>query len=273
MSLNFGFALFQAGGKNAAKGLRDFISERAPNLSADAGQIVAESKLDDDLGEVLKRTRTRLNEVQTAFNLVSTPYQQKVAAAEGIQKKIDAFTAKLNDPATPDSDKAGLQAQIATHSTSLEGLVGKLTAASADYDKKKHDLEETQAFLHQAEEAFKAKAAKTVAGVGEAKDLRQKIDQANLERDQAKQQAADSRIVSGLATDDEGDNPAVAAMKRTLAKAEADKEQYKFKAETLTNIAHKDEDDDPIVKAAIAEATGAAGTSQSVTDRLSALRR
>lgn len=273
MSLNFGFALFQSGAASATKGLRDFISTQAPNLSADAGQRVSESKLDDDLGEVLKRTRTHLNEVQTAFNLVSGPYQQKVAAAEGIQKKIDGFTAKLNDPATADGDKPALQAQIDTYNKSLEGLVAKLGDASADYDKKKKDLEETQGFLHQAEEAFKAKAAKTVASVGEAKDLRLKIDQANLERDQAKQQAADSRIVSGLASDDEGDNPAVAAMKRTLAKAQADKDQYTFKANTLTNIAHKDEDDDPIVKAAIAEASGAASTGQSVTDRLAALRR
>ncbi len=274
MSIGFGLAFFQAGGKAAVKGLRDAAMTAAPNISIAAGQIVAESRLDDDAGEVLKRTRTRLNEVQAAFDLVAGPYQQKVAAADGIQQKMAGFQATIDDPNASDADKGNARTQLAAHEKSLAGLLDKIEKSAPDFDKKKKDLEETQAFLRQAEDAFKQRAQRTVAGVAEAKELRQKIDQANLEREQAKQQAADARVVAGLATDDEGENPAVTAMKRALEKANADTEQYKFKAETLTAVAHHDDDDDPIVKAAIAEASGSVPTSSmSVADRLAALRR
>jgi chromosome segregation ATPase len=269
MSLSFFSAWIGEGGKEAMRGVQTALQEATPGISGRAGAVVAESKV-DDIGKMILRMQHAVDEARAHYDPLKKVHDEKSLAADNIAKKIAAFKATIDAPETSDTDRTTAQSSFDAYNRSLNTLLDALETNDQQMNTYKHDLDTTNTDLAQANALYKQKTGKLVTDAEETHRLQQQIDAERVRTVNATQREQDAKVLAGLSTEGTEDNPAVAHLKATLAKAKDATAEHELKVGALTATV-KHGDDDPIVAAAMAEVHGTT-SSESATDRLARLR-
>ncbi len=209
----------------------------------------------DELGLQVAQARQAFDRGQKEADAMQALSQQRMAAAEQLQKQIDAET----DPAK----KAGLD-------KSLETLVSMLEQMRPDIDREMKDAADAKDFLESLQSAYADAGGKLKTARSELERAGRDMSRAAQQRDQAQQQAEAARQAAGLASTTSGLTVALKAMQDTAAKDLASADAAAAKAKLLRPTVP--EQDDPNIAAALAIAQGKPAGTQSLSDRLAALR-
>ncbi|MEO5375702.1 MAG: hypothetical protein H7840_15775 [Alphaproteobacteria bacterium] len=243
-------------GKQLGRDIVEAIVELDPNAATEAQLAEMEKDL-DQAGMLLQKIRTDLEREQREADAAVKRYNQMMGAAEHLQAQLNG---------TSVSDRASVEASLAKLVVQLEGLVPEV-------EQEKQDVVEVQALLDETQAAYKAKAEALASAKQGLDRAKRDMQRAVLQEERAGEKAKRAAEVAGL----RGSGPtnklsiAVDAMHRRAEEARAKAANSTMKAETLS-IVHRRDDDDPNIAAALKAVEGgpAAGN---LTDRLAALKK
>ena len=210
----------------------------------------------DAAGGTIQRLRADLDRETREADEITARYEQMLAAAEVLQRKLDA----------PDvADRAGIEASLAK-------LVGQLEALEPDVAAEKRDVDQVKALMSEAEAAYRAKAEALVGARQSLERAKRDMQRAVQEQERAVEKAQRAAEVAGLREGGvSGLTVATDAMNRRADEARARAGAAKLKAETLASLSRPDAGD-PHIEAALKEAQGG-GAGGSIADRLARLKR
>jgi len=242
-------------GDQAAQGLVSAIVKMDPDGASAADLRVMEEDL-DKAGQAIAKLRAEFTREQKEYDAISRQYSELMSAAEILQKKID-------DPATPEAQKAGLK-------TSLGGLVEKLEHMAPEIDRDKKDLADTQTLVTDAENAYQQKAEALAGAKQSLERAKHDMQRAALEELRAKEKAEQAEVIAGIRrAPTSGLTVALNAMQQSADQARQRAEANTMKATALNHVA--DAGSDKNVADALAQVRGN-GSGKSLSERLAALK-
>lgn len=210
----------------------------------------------DELGLQVAQARAAFEREGKEADAIAALSQQRMAAAEELQRRVAAET----DPGR----KAALE-------HSLETLVGMLEQMAPDMDRERQDAQDAKSFLEMLEQTYSQAGQKLKAARSQLARAQREMGRAEQQREMAQQRAEAARQAAGLASTTSGLSVALKAMQDSAARDLAAAEAANAKAKLLKPT--RPEQDDPNIAAALAAASGARPTPASLTDRLAALRQ
>src|SRR5262249_20237804 len=225
-----------------------------PQSASEAELRTMEQHL-DDLGRQVATARQSYDREQREADAIQALSQQRMAAAEQLQKQIAA---------EPDATrKAGLE-------RSLETLVTMLEQMTPEIEREKKDAVDAKDFLEMLEKSYADAGGKLRQGRCELERAQRNMARAAQQRQVAEQQAEAARRAAGLASTTSSMTVALKAMHEAAAKDLASADAATAKSKLLRPT--QPEQDDPNIAAALAAASGKSTAPQSLSDRLGALR-
>ena len=225
-----------------------------PQSASEAELRTMEQHL-DDLGRQVATARQSYDREQKEADAIQALSQQRMAAAEQLQKQIAA---------APDaSRKAGLE-------RSLETLVTMLEQMTPEIEREKKDAVDAKEFLVMLEKSYADAGGKLRQGRSELERAQRNMSRAAQQRQVAEQQAEAARRAAGLASTTSSMTVALKAMNDAAAKDLSSADAATAKTKLLRST--QPEQDDPNIAAALAAASGKSTAPQSLSDRLGALR-
>jgi chromosome segregation ATPase len=210
----------------------------------------------DVLGRQVAEARMAFDKEKREADTIQTLSQQRMAAAEQLQHRIETET----DPAR----KAGLERSLST-------LVSMLESMAADVDREKQDASDAADFLHSLEAAYQQAGQKLKFARDELNRAQRDMGRAAQQREMAERRAEVARQAAGLSGATSGLSVALKAMQDDAAKNLASAEAANAKAKLLAPT--KPEQDDPNIAMAMAQVQGRLPTPTNLNDRLAALRQ
>ena len=242
-------------GDNAAAGLVKAMVQLDPESATIADLRTMEQDL-DKAGGMIAKLRADLAHEQIEYDSIGGQYHELMAAAELLQKRIA-------DPGTPEAQRQSLNASLAS-------LVQRVEHMAPELDRDKKDVESTRALLSEAEAVYQQKAEALTNAKKNLDSARHDLQHARIEEERSAERARQAASVAGLArSPTSGLTVALNVMQQSAQEARQRAEAMNMKAQALGHL--KEATADQNVAAALAEVRGTA--SQSLTDRLSALRR
>ncbi|HLY54893.1 MAG TPA: hypothetical protein VKS60_05015 [Stellaceae bacterium] len=243
-----------AKGNQAADSLTRAIVQLDPE-GASRADLASMSQDLDRAGMAIQKLRADLVHELAEFGHVSQQYHELMAAAELLQKKVDAAN---------DAEKASLQASLAS-------LVERIEHLAPELDRDKHDVDTTQALLTEAEQAYQEKAKALSQAKQNLEHARHELQHAQLEEERSRERARQAEVVAGLrSSGGTGLNVALDSLHQSAEAAHQRAQAADMKAGALKGVAEAGGDAN--VAAALAEVRGSASP-QSLSDRLAALKR
>ena len=225
-----------------------------PQAATEAELRTMEGHL-DQLGLEVAKARQAYDREKKEAVAIQELSRQRMAAAELLEKQAAAEA----DPAR----KAGLEKSLGT-------LVAMLEEMAPEVEREARDAEDAQSFLETLEQSYAEAGSKLKQARSELERAHRDMSRAGQQRAAAERQADAARRAAGLASSTSGLSVALKAMKdsaeRDLASAEAAVAKSRLLAPT------RPEKDDGNIAAAMAQSQGKAAPSQSLTERLAALR-
>jgi chromosome segregation ATPase len=210
----------------------------------------------DVLGRQVAEARMAFDKEKREADTIQTLSQQRMAAAEQIQHRMDTET----DPAR----KGELERSLST-------LVSMLESMAADVDREKQDAVDAAEFLHSLENAYQQAGQKLKSARDELNRAQRDMSRASQQREMAERRAEAARQAAGLSGATSGLTVALKAMQdnasRNLASAEAANAKARLLAPT------RPEQDDPNIAIAMAQVQGRLPAPTNLNDRLVALRQ
>lgn len=210
----------------------------------------------DELGRQVAQARMGFDKERREAEAIQTLSQQRMAAAEQLQSRLQAET----DPAR----KAELERSLGT-------LVSMLETMAPEVEREKQDATDAAEFLHALEETYQQAGQKLKSARDTLSRAQRDMSRADQQRQMAEQRAEAARQAAGLSGATSGLTVALKAMQdaaaRDLASAEAANSKAKLLAPT------RPEQDDPNIAAAMAQVQGKQPSSASLSERLAALRQ
>lgn len=237
----------------AVQGAMEALVRWDPKSATEAELRTMEQHL-DDLGRQVAEARAIYNREQREADEIKKLSDQRMAAAEHLQRQLDAEA----DPAR----KAALE-------KSLETIVAMLEEMAPDIEREERDAVEALQFLEMLEKNYAGAGAKLKSARAELTRAQRDMGRAEQQRSMAQRQAEAARQAAGLASATSGLTVALKAMQDTAAKDLAAAEAANAKAKLLAPTVP--EKDDPNIAAAMAAASGKT-TPTSLSDRLAALK-
>ena len=233
------------------------IVEMDPETASQAQLDQMEKDL-DKAGAVIQKLRADYDRELREYDGVKKKYDQLLAAAEVLQRKLD-------NPAT--SDKAGIEASLAK-------LVGQLEDLQPEVDAEEKDVVEVKALIDQAQAAYREKAEALTQAKQGLERAKRDMQRAIQEQERAAEKAQRAAEVAGLRdTKVSGLTVATDAMQRRADEARAKSEAAKLKAETLTTLTKPGTDDANIAEALREVQGGTAPSGGSLAERLAKLKK
>lgn len=244
--------------KKIARELANLLAMTDKGAAGQADLAVKEKTL-DAAGKLLMELRSSHAHEVDEFEKLDRLYKQHLAAAEKLQ-------ARLQDAATPDADRGQIEAGMGE-------LVDKLEKMAPELEQHRRDVEDSAALLKEATEAYEEKAADLKQSKAQLDEAQRALTRAQLDNQRAKEQSERAARVAGLRSDDQGSgvNVALNAMNDQAAKLRANAEANRLKAQVLSKT--QEAPQNQFVAEALAEAKGGPAPSQSVFDRLAALKK
>jgi chromosome segregation ATPase len=210
----------------------------------------------DALGRQVAEARMTLDKEKREANAINALSQQRMAAAEQIQRRMDAET----DPTRKDE----LEHSLSTLVSMLEGM-------ASDVDRERQDAVDAEEFLHSLESAYQQAGNKLKSARDQLNRAQRDMGRAAQQREMAESRAEAARQAAGLSGATSGLSVALKAMQdnaaRDLASAEAASSKAKLLAPT------RPEQDDPDIAMAMAQVEGKLPTPTNLSDRLAALQK
>jgi len=238
-------------GQDFVKALVEFDPESATQAQLDQ----MERDL-DQAGTVLQKLRADYEREVREAQEAEKHYNQLLAAAELLQRKLDAAM---------EGEKPGIEASLAK-------LVTQLEEYAPEVEHEKQDVVEVKALLDEATGAYKAKAQALTQAKQKLDRAKHDMQRAAIEEERAQEKAQRAAEVAGLRQGSATKlNVAVDAMQRQADEARAKAEAARLKASTLTQLSQGPVAGDPNITEAL-RAVENGGRSGSLTDRLAALR-
>ncbi|MCG5240269.1 hypothetical protein [Azospirillum doebereinerae] len=237
----------------AVQGAMEALVRWDPKSATEAELRTMEQHL-DDLGRQVAEGRAIYDREQREADEIKKLSNQRMAAAEHLQRQLDGETDA--------SRKAALE-------KSLETIVAMLEEMAPDIEREERDAVDARQFLEMLEKSYADAGAKLKSARADLTRAQRDMGRAEQQRGMAERQAEAARRTAGLASATSGLTVALKAMQDTAAKDLAAAEAANAKAKLLTPSAP--EKDDPNIAAAMAAASGKTVPS-SLSDRLSALK-
>jgi chromosome segregation ATPase len=225
-----------------------------PQSASEAELRTMEQNL-DNLGLQVASARQSYDKEQREAQAIQALSQQRMAAAEQLQRQIAAEP----DPAR----KAALE-------HSLETLVAMMEQMTPEIEREKKDADDAKDFLEMLEKTYAEAGGKLRQGRSELERARRDMARAGQQREMAERQAEAARRAAGLTSATSSMTVALKAMHEAAARDLASADAAAAKAKLLRPT--QPEHDDPNIAAALAAASGAPTAPQSLSDRLAALK-
>ena len=238
----------------AVQGAMEALVRWDPKAATEAELRGMEQNL-DELGMQVAQARAALEKEKKEADAIRALSQQRMAAAEQIQRQVEAES----DP----TRKAQLE-------KSLETLVGMLEQMAPDIDREMQDAIDAHEFLTMLEQTYAEAGAKLKSARSELDRAQRDMQRSEQQREAAARRAEAARQAAGLSSATSSLNVALKAMQDSAAKNLASAEAANAKAKLLATS--KPEQEDPNIKAALQAASGARPAGTSLSDRLAALR-
>ena len=210
----------------------------------------------DALGRQVAEARMAFDKEKREADAILTLSQQRMAAAEQIQHRMDAET----DPAR----KAGLE-------NSLNTLVSMLEGMGPDIDREKQDVVDAQDFLQSLEQTYQQAGQKLKSARDDLTRAQRDMGRAEQQRDMAQQRAEAARQAAGLSSATTGLSVALKAMQDNASRNLADAEAANAKAKLLAPS--RPEQEDQNIAVALQQVQGKLPGPTGLSDRLAALRQ
>lgn len=209
----------------------------------------------DGLGQQVAEARAAYTKEKDESDAILSLSHQRMAAAEQLQQQLAAET----DPAR----KAELE-------KSLETLVSMLEQMAPDIDREAKDASDAKDFLEMLEKSYAEAGGKLKDARAQLTRAQRDLGRADQQRQMADRQAEGARQAAGLSSATSSLSVALNAMQEAAAKERAQAEAANAKAKLLRPS--QPEQEDPNIRAALAQASGAGRPPQSVGERLAALK-
>lgn len=237
----------------AVQGAVEALVRWDPKSATEAELRTMEQHL-DDLGRQVAEARAVYDREQREADAIKTLSAQRMAAAEHLQRQLEAES----DPA-----------RQAALSKSLETIVAMLEEMAPEIERETKDAVDALQFLEMLEKSYADAGSKLKSARAELVRAQRDMGRAEQQREMAERQAEAARRAAGLASTTSGLTVALKAMQDSAAKDLASAEAANAKAKLLTPTAP--EKDDPNIAAAMAAASGKPAAT-SLSDRLAALK-
>jgi len=210
----------------------------------------------DVLGRQVAQARMAFEKEKREADAIQTLSQQRMAAAEQLQRQMDNET----DPAR----KTDLEHSLST-------LIAMLESMAVDVDREKQDAVDAADFLHSLESAYRQAGQKLKSARDELNRAQRDMGRAVQQRDMAERRAEAARQAAGLSHATSGLSVALKAMQDNAARDLASAEAANAKAKLLAPT--RPEQDDPNIASAMAQVQGRLPAPTNLGDRLAALRQ
>jgi chromosome segregation ATPase len=239
----------------AVQGAVEALVRWDPKAATEAELRTMEQHL-DELGRQVAEARQAYDRERREADTVTRLSQQRMAAAEQLQQRMQAET----DP----SRKAELERSLGT-------LVDMLEQMAPDVDRETQDVEDAGSFLKMLEDTY-AQAGQKLKSARDALNRAQRdMGRAEQQREVAERRAEAARQAAGLSSATSGLSVALKAMQDNAARNLAAADAANAKAKLLQPS--RPEQDDPNIAAAMAAASGTRLPPTSLSDRLAALQQ
>ena len=239
--------------KAAAAGIEALV-RWDPKSASEAELRTMEQRLDDLCREVAM-ARQSYDKEQREADTIQALSQQRMAAAEQLQRQVDAE----NDPA-----------RKATLEKSLETLVSMLEQMTPEVEREKSEAVDAKDYLVMLEQTYAEAGGKLKTARSELERAQRDMARASQQREQADRQAEAARRAAGLASTTSSLTVALKAMQDAAQKDLVSADAQMSKAKLLRPT--RPEQDDPNIAAALATAAGKPPAPQSWSERLAALK-
>ena len=239
--------------KAAAAGIEALV-RWDPKSASEAELRTMEQRL-DDLGREVAMARQSYDKEQREADTIQALSQQRMAAAEQLQRQVDAE----NDPA-----------RKATLEKSLETLVSMLEQMTTEVEREKSEAVDAKDYLVMLEQTYAEAGGKLKTARSELERAQRDMARASQQREQADRQAEAARRAAGLASQTSSLTVALKAMQDAASKDLASADAQMSKAKLLRPT--RPEQDDPNIAAALATAAGKPPAPQSLSERLAVLK-
>ena len=239
--------------KAAAAGIEALV-RWDPKSASEAELRTMEQRL-DDLGREVAMARQSYDKEQREADTIQALSQQRMAAAEQLQRQVDAE----NDPA-----------RKATLEKSLETLVSMLEQMTPEVEREKSEAVDAKDYLVMLEQTYAEAGGKHKTARSELERAQRDMARASQQREQADRQAEAARRAAGLASTTSSLTVALKAMQDAAQKDLVSADAQMSKAKLLRPT--RPEQDDPNIAAALATAAGKPPAPQSLSERLAALK-
>jgi chromosome segregation ATPase len=225
-----------------------------PKSASEAEMRTMEQRL-DELGREVALARQSYDKEEREAEAIQTLSQQRMAAAELLQRQIDGE----NDTAR----RTALE-------KSLETLVSMLEQMAPEIEREKSEAADAKDYLTMLEQTYAEAGGKLKTARSELERAQRDMARAALQREQADRQAEAARRAAGLTSQTNSLTVALKAMQDAAAKDLASADAQISKARLLRPT--RPEQDDPHIAAALAEASGKPPAPQSLSECLAALK-
>ena len=239
----------------AVNGAVEAIVRWDPKSATEAELRTMEQHL-DVLGRQVAEARMAFDKEKREADTIQTLSQQRMAAAEQLQHRMEAET----DPGR----KAELERSLGT-------LVSMLEQMAPDVDREKQDAVDAAEFLHSLEDTYRQAGQKLKSARDDLSRAQRDMGRAEQQRSMAEQRSEAARQAAGLSSATSGLSVALKAMQDNAARDMAAAEAANAKAKLLTPT--RPEQDDPNIASAMAQVQGRAPAQAGLGDRLAALRQ
>ena len=225
-----------------------------PKSASEAELRTMEQNL-DALGREVALARQGYDKEKREADAIQALSHQRMAAAEQLQQQMS----NENDS----TRKAAVEKSLTT-------LVGMLEQMTPEVEREKQDEADAKDYLQMLEQTYAEAGGKLKTARSELERAQRDMARAAQQREQADRQAESARRAAGLASQTSSLTVALKAMQDAAQKDLASADAQMSKARLLRPT--RPEQDDPNIAAALAAASGRPTGSQSLTDRLAALK-
>jgi len=249
--------LFKKHAENAVTSVQQFLVTLDPETATEA-QIAEFSDQLKKASEELAKARLDYQKEEKAAEEIEGLYQKRLQAASILEQQL----AETADPVQKESISASLEKIV----TMLEQMKSDVERERKEDEDAKQLMNELTGFVEESAQALKTARARLDHAIS---DMRR----AEIEQERAEKRAKTAEVLAGIKQGSGNFNVALDAMQKKAEQSRIKADAAMTRSNLLTPT--DTEKEDPNIAAALAKASGetAAPASQSVSDRLAALKK
>lgn len=234
--------------EKAGVGIVEALASFDPEGMSEAGMRQMEEQVDELALETAKAKQEWQKE-QAEYEEIQKLYEQRMAAAEALQEQIET---------NPNAE------------ASLLSLLDMIEKMAPEIEREKEEAVYAKELFDELEAATREAADGVKTARAEFEQVQREMKRAEIDKKRAETQEERAKKLAGIRKNGSSLDSAMGAMRNAASKRTAEADAAKMKAELFKTS--KPEEDDPLIAAALAGASGEAPKATSAADRLAALK-